>query len=459
MRASYAPGTGLLLGTGGRWLLADCPPAPGTVQQLWDDLVGPRRPDVEGVAALALSLGATSVAVVDLDTGGARAVRGVATLAERGGAVVIALADGHDQAAELPLDAGAVPASSVRVTVTAPAVSRPASPPPSGASSAVTGLASPGGGLIDGIPDAILSASAPEPRPRLRVPEPPAAPAAPSAPAPRPPAPQASASAPPAPSAPPHESDTAGRTGGTTGPHTSGPHTSGRHTGDSDHHTRLRGQLRAEVEPAAPPPPPAHATDRPSGPPAPPPVADSDHDGHTSMRGAPPPPPEHLSHPTGETVQAVRCRQGHFSPAHSPVCRTCGTPVPAQPPSRVPRPPLGVLRLPDGQALLLDRGVVLGRRPSALPGGDPWPHLVRLPDEATHLSRLHLQVELDGWLVLARDLGSRAGTTLRVPGRAPERIRAHEAVILEDGHLLDLADDYPVTFTTSLELNRRKGAR
>ena len=108
------------------------------------------------------------------------------------------------------------------------------------------------------------------------------------------------------------------------------------------------------------------------------------------------------------------------------------------------RPPLGVLRLHDKTEVLLDRPVVLGRRPTPSGPGD-WPHLVNLPVDSTYLSRNHLRIELDGWHVLARDLGSRGGTTLFAPGRDPERIRAHEPHLLEHGTVADLAGAYQVT--------------
>lgn len=203
-------------------------------------------------------------------------------------------------------------------------------------------------------------------------------------------------------------------------------------------------------QPAAPP--------KPSEPPAPEPSApeprgdtvvrpprhaatDPDHDGHTAPRSV-----DHLRQPTHETVLAVRCPDGHLTPAHAPVCRACRAPVPPQTPQRVPRPRLGGLRMPNGEVVPLDRGVVLGRKPSPVPGGEDWPHLVPLPPDETFLSRVHLQIELDGWLVVARDLGSRGGTTLKVPGRPPERIRANEAYVLEPGHALDLADVYEVVY-------------
>ena len=169
-------------------------------------------------------------------------------------------------------------------------------------------------------------------------------------------------------------------------------------------------------------------------------TTDPDHDGHTSIRS------DHLEQPTHETVLAAVCPQGHPTPSYSPVCRVCQAPVSPQEPQRLPRPALGRLVLPTGEHLSLDRGVVFGRKPVALPGSDRWPHLVTLPADSTYLSRVHLHVELDGWLVLARDLGSRGGTTLRVPGRAPERIRANEPHVLEPGNRLDLADVYEIVF-------------
>lgn len=170
-----------------------------------------------------------------------------------------------------------------------------------------------------------------------------------------------------------------------------------------------------------------------------------DHDGWTVVAGAGR--PSALRQPTGVTVPAVRCPAGHFTPPEQPLCRSCGAPVPpGQEPLRVPRPPLGSLLLADGQRVLLDRGAVLGRRPAPIPGGEPWPHLIELPADLTHLSRRHLLVELDGWHVIARDLGSSAGTTLRSPGRDPIRLRAHDPHVLEPGQSLDLAGDFAVTF-------------
>jgi hypothetical protein len=167
-----------------------------------------------------------------------------------------------------------------------------------------------------------------------------------------------------------------------------------------------------------------------------------DHDGATVLRE----PADHLRATTRETVLAVSCPTGHLTPPSSPACRVCHQPVGPQEPQRVARPTLGGLRLPTGEVVPLDRGVVLGRRPAPVEGSSDWPHLVHLPADHSFVSRMHLQVELDGWHVVARDLGSRGGTLLTAPGRRPEWLRAGEAHVLEPGQVLDLAEVYEVRF-------------
>jgi hypothetical protein len=184
------------------------------------------------------------------------------------------------------------------------------------------------------------------------------------------------------------------------------------------------------------------------------PAGDTDHDHHTQRRDLPvpagvaAPASGHLEQTTSDTVLAVRCHDGHLTDPVAPTCRSCGATVPEQEPQRVLRPPLGVLRLPGEELVTLDRPVVLGRRPGPAGPGD-WPHLVQLPVESTYLSRHHLRIDLDGWHVVARDLGSRGGTTLFAPGRDPEKIRGHEPHLLEHGTVVDLAGVYQVTYLTT----------
>lgn len=363
MRAVYAPGAGLLLGSGLRWVLLDQRPDLATVDRLWR-LVSegpaaspagqPLGPAVlDAVSALRDTI---SLAVVDATSGDeSTLVHGRGAVGERDGVRLLTVGLSADDGSlelelelalplPLPLVAGAVAAASVSLTEAPTPSPVPRRTP-----------------LIDGIPDEVLRGrSTREPRTAPESPD--------------------------------------------------------------------RTRQRAALPPTAP-----------------------DRDGLTMRRvgsaGRPQPEPlGHLQQGTHETVLSAVCPAGHHTPGYAPTCRVCAAPVAPQDPVRVPRPVLGVLRLPDGEAVPLDRGVVLGRKPEPVPGAGPWPHLVQLPGDSTYLSRVHLQVELDGWLVLARDLGSRAGTTLRVPGRPPQRIRAHEAYVLEPGHVLDLADDYAVTY-------------
>lgn len=167
-------------------------------------------------------------------------------------------------------------------------------------------------------------------------------------------------------------------------------------------------------------------------------------EGTTMVRSAVASEPHALHQSTREMVSALACARGHLTQPERPACRVCGDPVPPAEARRVPRPRLGTLSLPDGKRVQLDRGAVLGRQPTPLPGGEAWPHLVELPGDATYLSRLHLEIRLEGWEVLARDLGSRGGTALVVPGRPPERLRADEACPVEPGHELHLSGEYVV---------------
>ena len=183
----------------------------------------------------------------------------------------------------------------------------------------------------------------------------------------------------------------------------------------------------------------AHTTIRPASAPTGA-TGPDDHDGATSLR------PAHLAQGTTPTVLAVSCPLGHLTPPISPQCRVCHQRVAPQEPRRVDRPPLGGLRLPTGEVVPLDRGVILGRKPAPAEGSTDWPHLVHLPKDHSFVSRRHLQIELDGWDVVARDLDSRGGTTIAPPGRDPERMRPGDSYVLEAGTVLDMAHVYSVRF-------------
>ena len=146
-------------------------------------------------------------------------------------------------------------------------------------------------------------------------------------------------------------------------------------------------------------------------------------------------------------VVAARCPDGHLSPAYAGHCRVCGKALPAQQPFEVPRPSLGVLRLSNGDTVALDRSAVLGRNPR-LP--DAWtgeqPNLVKIHDPNRDVSGQHLEVRLDFWHVLVRDLGSTNGTEVVLPGAAPVALRAHDAMAIEPGTRVILAGVFDFTY-------------
>ncbi|MFC8502942.1 FHA domain-containing protein [Pedococcus sp. NPDC057267] len=151
--------------------------------------------------------------------------------------------------------------------------------------------------------------------------------------------------------------------------------------------------------------------------------------------------------PRGPIVLAVLCPAGHPSPPHAVTCRVCDREIPPQQPFQAPRPPLGTIRLSSGDVVTLDRGVLLGRAPKLnadLPAADR-PHLVRVVSAENDISRNHVEVVLEGWHVLVRDLGSTNGTTITLPGQQPVRLRPSDSQVIEPGTVVGMADE--VTFT------------
>lgn len=357
----YAPGSGLLLGSGERWLLLADQPEESVILELWEALTGTGLAPALAVLERAYADGVPDVAARD---GRSVECRGGGAVSPEGELSVALPVEGP----WLPLTGGIV----------AGAAARPARPD-----------RDPGRRLIDGIPDEIATSVGPDVPERFRRPA-------------------------------------------ATGPDATGPGPEiGIGIGDADtgpstsHHPDTTSGSTTRRTPAG------------------------DHDGNTAARSAE---VDHLRQPTHETVLAVFCGRGHPTPAASAECRVCHEAVPTQDPRRIPRPRLGGLRLPGGEVVALDRSVVIGRRPAPVDDQGEWPHLVAVPADASYVSRVHLHVQLDGWLVIVRDLGSRGGTTLRVPGRAPETMRAQEPHVLEPGHVLDLADEYEVVYDVSPEL-------
>ncbi|WP_110182942.1 FHA domain-containing protein [Nocardioides solisilvae] len=418
----YAAGSGLLMGFGDHWLLLTDPHDDAVVDDLWEALSS-RDPlaQVLAVAERAFSGEVPGLALVDVGPGagpgGPRELsRGTGTVEAHDGGWALGLGGRPAPDAGRLLLGGVVAADA--------AVVRPAG--------RAAAAAPASGGLIDGIPTDILLARGPEgPPPRRPVvrrhdpadstsrettePDPSlvelhagAITAVPSVIAPAAP-PESAALAEPA--APARVDEPV-----------AGP----------------APEAAAQVGAASPDEPSPTGT---SPAPEPAPAGAADHDGSTVFR------PDHLV-ATGmvESVDAVWCPAGHLTPPHQPLCRICRAQVAPQHPQRVPRPVLGGLRLATGEVVPLDRAVVLGRRPQPLPAPGEWPHLVTVPSDHGFVSRMHLHLTVEGWQVVARDLGSRGGTTLKVPGQEPVRMVPERPYALEPGHVLDLADTYEVRY-------------
>lgn len=401
----YVAGNGVLLGTGHHWLLLAESPEDSVVDQLWRALNRPGAVTEKVTEILDQFDIEPSCVLLDLTPGASQTLtRGAGSTEVEGPAQVISVGT-QGSGPSRRLIGGVVAAARAEITlVTAKVASTPSSitspPPPAGE------------GLIDGIPASILAARGPD--------------------GPPPPRPRRETFG---------TAEDTGSRGATSDPAPVLAH------GDP---TFSSSAFDATTFPD---PEPAQGTSTVSSSEPDPPQAD-DHDGSTVVRsGTPdasanqvPDGPEHLRSGTNTTVMAVNCPSGHPNPPERGMCRICRASIAPQNTHRIARPVLGGLRLPTGEVVPLDRGVVLGRKPAPLPGSNDWPHLVHLSPEHNFVSRLHLAIELDGWQVIARDLGSRGGTTVRGPGGDDVRLDPNEPWTLEPGQVLTMAGTYPIVF-------------
>ncbi|MGZ9827608.1 FHA domain-containing protein [Tsukamurella ocularis] len=150
----------------------------------------------------------------------------------------------------------------------------------------------------------------------------------------------------------------------------------------------------------------------------------------------------------GPMVEGRRCAFGHLNAPVAAYCTRCGALVDRRLPLESgPRPPLGLLVADDGTAFVVENDMVIGRDPAAFvaqragrsQGGVGRLAPVVLPDRTGALSRAHLEIRIDGWQVLAVDVGSANGTWVRPPGAAqPLRLPPGQPVPLGVGSDLHL---------------------
>ena len=143
----------------------------------------------------------------------------------------------------------------------------------------------------------------------------------------------------------------------------------------------------------------------------------------------------------------VWCDAGHVTSPDRPECRVCGLPVPAQAPILVARPPLGVLVFDNGDRVVVDRPVILGRDPKPVSSPDPEQPVLHPVQSATgQVSRTHAEVRASGWDVVLTDLEAMNGTALTAPGASPVAIEPGVPTVLNSGARVDLGGESGFVF-------------
>lgn|GEM_PF-4727433 len=178
-----------------------------------------------------------------------------------------------------------------------------------------------------------------------------------------------------------------------------------------------------------------------SAPPAvetPGPLAVGEHDGHTVLARDLPPPPGQGALDSTVVVEEIAALRAGRSAGLAPPVLVPPVLVPSAPVPPVLRPPTSTLslELPDGSREPLDAVVLVGRAPAA-PADAPGSRLVRIAGDGD-ISRNHARVAVEGGTVVVTDLGSRNGTTVRIPGRAAQKLRDGEPTPVLIGTVIDL---------------------
>jgi hypothetical protein len=145
--------------------------------------------------------------------------------------------------------------------------------------------------------------------------------------------------------------------------------------------------------------------------------AEGDHDGHTVLTS---------------DIAKLRGR------------RTTATPY-ALTPAVLPAPAVSLV-LADGTREPLRQPILVGRSPSVSQvSGGKMPRMITVGGVDQDISRTHVRFSLEGGTVVVTDLHSRNGTTVAMPGKEPQKLRAGEPTSVIVGSVVDLGGG--VTFT------------
>jgi hypothetical protein len=103
------------------------------------------------------------------------------------------------------------------------------------------------------------------------------------------------------------------------------------------------------------------------------------------------------------------------------------------------------VRLSTGQVLVLDRPVVIGRKPSvSRVSGTDMPQLVVVPSPTLDISRAHLEVRASGDGAVVVDLRSMNGSVVTLPGGEQQLLRDGGELAIPPGTRLDIGDGVAV---------------
>jgi hypothetical protein len=124
--------------------------------------------------------------------------------------------------------------------------------------------------------------------------------------------------------------------------------------------------------------------------------------------------------------------------------------APTMPPAAIA--PRGRIRLSTGEAVELDRPVIVGRRPrSSRTTGADVPRLVAVESPQNDISRNHVEITSDGETVVVTDLHTTNGTVLHRPGPLggpgdPVRLHPGEQTVVVAGDVIDIGDGVTISF-------------
>jgi hypothetical protein len=115
------------------------------------------------------------------------------------------------------------------------------------------------------------------------------------------------------------------------------------------------------------------------------------------------------------------------------------------------REPVARLHTSDGQVIVVDRPVLIGRAPQPPRLAAEQPTLVTVPSRLHEISSTHVEVRpgggVDHGVAVVTDMGSTNGTVLEQPGLTPENLQPGVGVALSPGAVINLGDGITIQVT------------